>query len=113
MSFPCYRATFLLKATGGKINDCKHGLVDGAVRARERERVMVSRYILIRDWVLLLVVQLCLVRCSADYFWDGTGWKWQESPGGGDGGLGRREGAGAARGRGGGGLPGLGGGHSD
>ena len=43
---------------------------------------MVSRYILIRDWVLLLVVQLCLVRCSADYFWDGTGWKWQESPGG-------------------------------
>ena len=38
MSLPCYRATFLLKATGGKINDCKHGLVDGAVRARERER---------------------------------------------------------------------------
>ena len=22
------------------------------------------------------------MRCSADYFWDGTGWKWQESPGG-------------------------------
>ena len=49
---------------------------------REREREMVSRYLLIRDWVLILVVQLCLVRCSADYFWDGTGWKWQESPGG-------------------------------
>ena len=41
---------------------------------------MVSRYILIRDWVLILVVQLCLVRCSADYFWDGTEWKWQDRP---------------------------------
>ena len=39
-----------------------------------------SRYLLIRDWVLLLVVQLCLVRCSADYHWDGTEWKWRESP---------------------------------
>ena len=39
-----------------------------------------SRYILIRDWVLILVVQLCLVRCSADYFWDGTEWKWQDRP---------------------------------
>ena len=38
---------------------------------------MVSRYIHIRDWVVILVVQLCLVGCSADYFWDGTEWKWQ------------------------------------
>ena len=33
-----YRATFLLKATEEKINECKHGLVDGAVRDREGER---------------------------------------------------------------------------
>jgi len=41
---------------------------------------MVSRYIHIRDWVVILVVQLCLVGCSADYFWDGTEWKWQDTP---------------------------------
>ena len=31
------------------------------------------------DWVAVLVVQLCLVGCSADYFWDGTEWRWQVS----------------------------------
>jgi len=34
------------------------------------------------DWVAVLVVQLCLVGCSADYFWDGTEWRWQETPAG-------------------------------
>jgi len=33
-----------------------------------------------RDWVLVLVVQLCLVRSSADYVWDGAEWKWQDTP---------------------------------
>ena len=33
------------------------------------------------DWVAVLVVQLCLVGCSADYFWDGTEWRWQVSAG--------------------------------
>jgi len=33
------------------------------------------------DWVVILVVQLCLVGCSADYFWDGTEWVWKDSPG--------------------------------
>lgn len=32
------------------------------------------------DWVVILVVQLCLVGCSADYFWDGTEWVWKDSP---------------------------------
>ena len=41
---PCYRLTFLLKATEEKINECKHGLVDGAVRERERERDGVTIY---------------------------------------------------------------------
>jgi len=41
---------------------------------------MVSRYIHIRDWVVILVVQLCLVGCSADYFWDGNEWRWQDTP---------------------------------
>ena len=31
------------------------------------------------DWVVILVVQLCLVGCSADYFWDGTEWVWKVS----------------------------------
>ena len=62
-----------------KINECQHDLLVVRGEAGECEE-MVSRYILIRDWVLILVVQLCLVRCSADYFWDGTEWKWQDSP---------------------------------
>ena len=32
------------------------------------------------DWVVILVVQLCLVGCSADYFWDGTEWVWKVRP---------------------------------
>lgn len=39
---------------------------------------MVSRHIHLRDWLVVLVVQLCLVRSSADYVWDGTEWIWQE-----------------------------------
>ena len=31
----------------------------------------------IPNWVVIIVVQLCLVGCSADYFWDGDEWKWQ------------------------------------
>ena len=58
---------------------------------------MVSRYLLIRDWVILLVVQLCLVRCSADYHWDGTEWKWRESP---ESGQDRGEGSGSWAGEG-------------
>lgn len=34
----------------------------------------------IPNWVVIIVVQLCLVGCSADYFWDGDEWKWQDSP---------------------------------
>eukprot|EP00092_Neocalanus_flemingeri_P041350 GFUD01045024.1.p1 GENE.GFUD01045024.1~~GFUD01045024.1.p1 ORF type:complete len:214 (-),score=67.52 GFUD01045024.1:591-1232(-) len=41
---------------------------------------MVSRYLHIRDWLVVLVVQLCLVRSSADYVWDGSEWKWQDTP---------------------------------
>ena len=33
----------------------------------------------IPNWVVIIVVQLCLVGCSADYFWDGNEWKWQVS----------------------------------
>jgi len=42
--------------------------------------MMVSRYLHIRDWLVVLVVQLCLVRSSADYVWDGNEWKWQDTP---------------------------------
>jgi len=41
---------------------------------------MVSRYLHIKDWLVVLVVQLCLVRSSADYVWDGSEWKWQDTP---------------------------------
>jgi len=41
---------------------------------------MKSHCIHIRDWLVVLVVQLCLVRSAADYVWDGTEWKWQDSP---------------------------------
>ena len=40
---------------------------------------MASRYLHVRDWLVVLVVQLCLVRSSADYVWDGSEWKWQVS----------------------------------
>lgn len=39
---------------------------------------MVSRYLHLRDWVVILVVQLCLVRSDAEYVWDGSEWKWQD-----------------------------------
>ena len=47
-----------------------------------RAEVMVSRcrghgLVFRTDWVVILVVQLCLVGCSADYFWDGTEWVWK------------------------------------
>jgi len=41
---------------------------------------MASRYLHVRDWLVVLVVQLCLVRSSADYVWDGSEWKWQDTP---------------------------------
>jgi len=41
---------------------------------------MASRYLHIKDWLVVLVVQLCLVRSSADYVWDGSEWKWQDTP---------------------------------
>jgi len=42
--------------------------------------MMKSRHLHIRDWLVVLVVQLCLVRSSADYVWDGSEWKWQDTP---------------------------------
>ena len=45
--------------------------------AAKQDDKMVSRYLHIKDWLVVLVVQLCLVRSSADYVWDGSEWKWQ------------------------------------
>ena len=47
--------------------------------AEERCRYLDTMYCPRWDWVAVLVVQLCLVGCSADYFWDGTEWRWQVS----------------------------------